>query len=109
MERTNIAAVLISMVVAGANAADWPQLQGDALRTGNASEVSLPDALGLLAAIPVTDGIYASPVVSDGTVYVIDGSGVVFAIDSATFEVRWRFETAGGAGNCNNVAAPAVV
>ncbi|MDA1050406.1 MAG: PQQ-binding-like beta-propeller repeat protein [Planctomycetota bacterium] len=90
-------------------ASDWPQLQGNALRSGNAPETALSDSLGLLAAIPMTDGIYASPVVSDGSVYVIDGSGVVFAIDATTFQVRWRLQTAGGAGNCNNVAAPAVV
>ena len=53
--------------------------------------------------------IYASPVVSDGTVYVIDGAGVVFAVDAKTQAIIWRFSTKGGPGNCNNVAAPAVV
>ncbi len=46
---------------------------------------------------------------SDGTLYVIDGAGVVFAIDAKTGKVHWRFATKGGPGNCNNVAAPAVV
>ncbi|MCA9146755.1 MAG: PQQ-binding-like beta-propeller repeat protein, partial [Planctomycetales bacterium] len=92
-----------------ANAADWPQLQGNALRSGNAPEAILPNSLGLLAAIPLSDGIYASPVVSDGSVFVIDGSGVVFAIDAETSKTKWRFQTAGGSGNCNNVAAPAIV
>lgn len=90
-------------------AADWPQLQGDALRSGNASEAVLPEKLGLLGAVPLTDGIYASPVIADGQVYVIDGSGVVSCIDAKTLAVRWKFETRGGAGNCNNVAAPAVI
>ncbi len=31
------------------------------------------------------------------------------AIDTDTLQVRWKFATRGGAGNCNNVAAPAVV
>ncbi|MEK6234589.1 MAG: PQQ-binding-like beta-propeller repeat protein [Planctomycetales bacterium] len=88
---------------------DWPQLQGNAARSGNAPAVSLKTPLKLLAAIPLTDGIYASPVVSDGKVYVIDGAGVVFAIDIKTHQVLWRFVTKGGRGNCNNVAAPAVV
>ncbi|SVC24007.1 uncharacterized protein METZ01_LOCUS276861, partial [marine metagenome] len=66
-------------------------------------------SLGLAAAVPLTDGVYASPVVSNGTVYVIDGSGVVFAINAKTFKVKWRFATKGGPGNCNNVAAPAVI
>ncbi len=87
---------------------DWPQLQGNAARSGNAPGVSLPDSLKLVAAVPLTDGIYASPVVSDGKVYAIDGAGVVFAVDVKTQEVLWRFVTKGGHGNCNNVAAPAV-
>ncbi|MBI2479145.1 MAG: PQQ-binding-like beta-propeller repeat protein [Planctomycetia bacterium] len=92
-----------------ASAADWPQLQGNSLRSGNAPEAILSDSLGMLAAIPLTDGIYASPVVSNGSVFVIDGAGVVFAIDAATSNAKWRFQTAGGSGNCNNVAAPAIV
>ena len=90
-------------------AADWTQLQGDAGRSGNAPTETLTESLGLLAAVPLTDAVHASPVVSDGTVYVIDGSGVVFSIDAKTFEVKWRFATKGGPGNCNNVAAPAVI
>ncbi|MDP7011498.1 MAG: PQQ-binding-like beta-propeller repeat protein, partial [Verrucomicrobiota bacterium] len=89
--------------------ADWTQFQGDARRSGNAPGEVLKASLGLKAAVPLTDGIYAAPVVSDGVAYVIDGSGVVFAIDTSTFKVKWRFVTHGGAGNCNNVAAPAVV
>lgn len=87
----------------------WTQFQGDALRSGNAPNVALQTPIGLVAAVPLTDGIYASPVVSDETVYVIDGSGVVFAIDAATHQVKWQFATRGGPGNCNNVASPAVV
>lgn len=91
-----------------ASGGGWPQLQGDALRSGDAPDVTLPERLGWVAAIPLTDGIYASPVVSDGRVYCIDGAGVVLAIDTGTHRVLWRFSTKGGPGNCNNVAAPAV-
>lgn len=90
-------------------AADWPQLQGDSLRSGNAPEVVLSANLGLLGAVPLTDGIYASPVVADGQVYVIDGAGVVSCVDAKSLETHWKFATRGGAGNCNNVAAPAVI
>ena len=89
-------------------AEDWTQFKGDALRSGNAPEVSLQTPVGLLAAIPLTDGIFTSPVISRGKVFVVDGSGVVLAIDTATLEVDWRFVTRGGPGNCNNVASPAV-
>lgn len=88
--------------------ATWTQLQGDAGRSGNASEVVLPEKIGLLAAVPLTDAVFAAPVTDGKTVFVIDGSGVVFAIDARTHKVRWRFATKGGPGNCNNVAAPAV-
>ncbi len=90
-------------------AEDWPQLQGNALRSGDASSVSLKPTLGLVAAIPLTDAILAAPVVSNAMAFVVDGSGVVFAIDARSLDVVWRFKTEGGAGNCNNVAAPAVV
>ena len=60
----------------------WTQLQGDSRRSGNAPQVDLPEKLGLVAAVPLTDGIYTSPAIADGMVYVIDGSGVVFAINA---------------------------
>ncbi len=87
----------------------WPQLQGDALRSGNVEWAELPQNLGLLGAIPCSDALYAAPVVGGGRVYVIDGSGVVRAIDESSQQVLWTFATQGGAGNCNNVAAPALV
>lgn len=89
--------------------ADWPQLQGNGLRSGTAPGFVLPENPGLAHAIAGSDGFYAAPVIADGTVYAIDGSGQVLAADLQTGEIRWRFQTAGGPGNCNNVAAPAVI
>lgn len=101
--------VLSLLSTLAANAADsWPQLQGDALRSGNAATASLPSSLGLVGAVPLTDGLYAAPVVADGTIYVLDGAGVVTAIDARSLQPKWTYATRGGAGNCNNVAAPAV-
>jgi outer membrane protein assembly factor BamB len=57
----------------------------------------------------LTDAIFASPVVSEKQLFVIDGSGVLLAIDVNTWQVNWKFETRGGRGNCNNVSAPAVI
>ncbi|GAB4142949.1 MAG: hypothetical protein Tsb009_13680 [Planctomycetaceae bacterium] len=101
--------VLALSLLTGQATADWRQFQGNALRSGNAPQVVLQDSLGLMGTVPLTDGIYASPVVSNGKVFVIDGSGVVFAIDANTLKVIWTFKTSGGAGNVNNVASPAVV
>lgn len=84
----------------------WPQLQGSATRAGDAAHVRLNDNMGLLAAVALSDGIYASPVVGEHKIYVMDGSGVVYAINRTSFKVDWRFNTRGGSGNCNNVAAP---
>ena len=69
--------------------ADWPQFQGDARRTGNVPEAVLTDSLALAAAIPLTDAIQSGPVVAGEVVYVMDGSGVVHAIDSKTFQKKW--------------------
>ena len=79
-------ACLVGLAAFADAAEDWPQFQGDALRSGNAPEVALQTSLGLVAAVPLTDGIFTSPVVSAGKVFVVDGSGVVFAIDAETFE-----------------------
>ncbi len=89
--------------------ADWLQFQGDARRTGNVPEAVLTDSLALAAAIPLTDIIQSGPVVAGEVVYVMDGSGVIHAIDSKTFQKKWVFKTDGGLANCNNVATPAVV
>ncbi|MFN4258064.1 MAG: PQQ-binding-like beta-propeller repeat protein [Gemmataceae bacterium] len=99
--------LLSAAIVRGSDA--WPQLQGDSLRSGNAPGAVVQTPLGLVGAVPLTDGIYAAPVVAGGKVFVIDGSGVVLAIDAGTLKVLWRFATRGGPGNCNNVAAPAVI
>ena len=98
-----------AIATAPCSRADFPQLQGDALRSGNVPGESLKSALGLVAAIPMTDGIYAAPAVSGQTVIVLDGSGVVHAIDRRSNKLKWKFATPGGAGNVNNVASPAIV
>ncbi|MDZ4782157.1 MAG: PQQ-binding-like beta-propeller repeat protein [Planctomycetia bacterium] len=107
-----ILVVLLSRLAAAADT--WPQMLGGPLRSGGALQATLEPGiglvgLGLIGTVPLTDGLYASPVVADGTVYVVDGSGTVAAIDAATLELRWKFATRGGAGNCNNTSAPAVV
>lgn len=95
--------------VAEGGGAEFTQIQGDALRSGNVVHASLPDNLRLEAAIPTTDAIVAAPVIGAERIVVMDGSGVVHAIDRETYRVAWRFATRGGPANCNNVAAPAIV
>ena len=104
MKAIAIPLVLIVSTTTALAAADWPQLQGDALRSGNAPDATLQTPLGLVAALPLTDGIYAAPVVADGKLVAIDGAGVVSAFDATTLKPLWKYATKGGTGNCNNVA-----
>jgi outer membrane protein assembly factor BamB len=103
------ACALAALSAAARAAEDWTQLKFDARRSGNAAERCLGQPLGLLAAIPLSDAVFTAPVVAHGKAYVVDGSGVVWAIDVQDFRVTWRFATAGGPSNCNNVCSPAVV
>jgi len=104
--------VVLAMVLttgARSTAEDWPQLLGSGLRSGDAADFAVDEALGLLVSVPMSDAILASPVVSGDRVYVLDGSGVLACIDIATGEKQWQFNTEGGKGNCNNVASPCVI
>ena len=89
-------------------AEDWLQYKYDSGHSGNVPDRDLVGSLGLVAAVPLTDAIFTAPVVKDGRVYVVDGAGVVCCIDDSSLEVLWRFETAGGKANCNNVSSPAL-
>ncbi|MCA9132673.1 MAG: PQQ-binding-like beta-propeller repeat protein, partial [Planctomycetales bacterium] len=104
-----IAMGIITASHAGWLWAEWPQLQGSPQRSGNVPAETLEAPLGLRAAIPCSDAILASPVIADGKIFVVDAAGVVWAIDAQSLQVLWKFATPGGAGNCNNVAAPAVL
>jgi outer membrane protein assembly factor BamB len=106
--RTLLCAAAAILAAGRARADDWPQLKYDARHSGNAPDRSVATPLGLAGAVAATDGIYASPVVADGRVHVVDGSGVAFGIDARTLAVLWKTPTKGGAANCNNVSSPAV-
>lgn len=89
-------------------AEDWPQAKFDARRSGNAADRTIDGPLTLAAAAPLGDAVFTSPVVADGRVYVVDGSGTAWCLDGQTLETLWSLPTAGGAGNCNNISSPAV-
>lgn len=106
--RIGLAILILMWASLPASATEWPQFQGNAERSGNMPGQSLKMPLGLVAAVPMTDGIQAAPVVSNGKVYALDASGVLTAIDAETYKVVWRYATQGGNGNCNNACAPAI-
>jgi outer membrane protein assembly factor BamB len=102
-------AILVTAASAPGNAEDWLQARFDGRRSGDASERTLALPLGLIAAAPLSDAVLASPVVSGGRVYAVDGSGVAWCFEADTLSPVWKFESPGGKANCNNVCSPAVV
>ena len=102
-------AIFVSIVAPADAAQDWTQFKYDAAHSGNLPHRSLTEPLGLLAAAACSDSIFTAPVVSDGRVFVVDGSGVAWCFDAKTLEVVWKFASDGGKTNCNNVSSPAIV
>lgn len=103
--------VLISFYFVGATAEcgqDWLQYKYDSRHSGDVPEREIATPLGLIGAAPLTDAIFTAPVVAGGRIYAIDGSGVVHALDAETLQEIWKFQTAGGEMNCNNVSSPAI-
>ncbi len=88
---------------------DWLQYQGDALRSGNAVHIRLPEKIGLMGYVPMSDALFAAPVMADGAIYVVDGSGAVAAIDASSLKKKWQTPTRGSVANCNNTATPVVI
>lgn len=106
---TVLAAFLVITGTYGIRAAEnWVQLKYDCRHSANVPERRLELPLGLVGTVPLTDAILTSPVVADGRVFVVDGSGTAFCIDAATLQVIWKFESRGGKANCNNVSSPAI-
>ena len=105
---TRIAAFLL--VSSALSAEDWPQFQFDSQHSGNAVDRDV-DAMNLHLerVLKMSDGIFTSPVVSDDTVYVVDGSGLAAAFSLSEGRELWRFRSKGGAQNVNNVSSPIVV
>jgi len=104
-----VASTLLAMLVSSAAGEDWLQLKFDERHSGNVPDRSVRTPLGLVGAVPLSDAIFTSPVIADGRVYIVDGSGVAYCIDADTLQIVWRFESRGGADNCNNISSPAIV
>ena len=103
-----IAAYLFIGTICAHSDEDWLQFKYDCRNSGNVPERSLITPMDLVGAIPLTDAIFTAPVVKNGHTYVVDGSGVAFCIDVETMQVDWKFSSAGGKSNCNNVSSPAI-
>ena len=101
--------VACGVVVSSADGGEeWRQWKFDSRHSGNVPDRSLAAPLGLVAAIPLSDAIFTAPVIAGGKAYLVDGSGVLWAIDTQTLQVAWRFAAPGGPRNCNNISSPAI-
>ena len=107
--QTVLLIVVLLTLSTTANAENWLQFKYDSGHSGNVPERSVASPLGLVGAVPLTDAVFTAPVVADGRVYVVDGSGVALCIDASSLRVLWRFASAGGQANCSNVSSPAIV
>ena len=72
------ASVLICSSATNAPAADdWLQFKFDSRHSGNAPNLTVNAPLGLIGAVPLTDGMYTAPVVADGRIfYTSQASGL---------------------------------
>ena len=102
-----VAALILSATVSRAD--NWPQLKFDCRHSGNAPDRGVATPLELIGTVPLSDAILTAPVVADGRIYVIDGSGVAWCINATTLEVVWKVPTSGGGTNSNNISSPAIV
>jgi outer membrane protein assembly factor BamB len=106
----HILLLVLTFAVFPALAEDWPQFMFNSAHSGNAADRDIDvSKLGLQGTVTMTDGIYTSPVIADGRVYVVDGSGCAACFEVVTLKEIWRFQSKGGAQNVNNVSSPAIV
>lgn len=104
-----LVALLLGAGTTAAGAGEsWLQFKFDERHSGNVPGRSVSVPLNLVGAVPLTDAVFTAPVVADGRVYVVDGAGVAFSIDTESLRVLWRFPSRGGKANCNNVSSPAL-
>ena len=101
--------LLVGQAVSAFAAENWEQFKYDSRHSGNVPDRQVTPPLELLAAVPMTDAIFTSPVISKGRIYVVDGSGAAACIDARTFRPLWRYQSRGAAANCNNVSSPLVI
>jgi len=101
-------ATILDVSTTSAAGESWPQYKLDSRNSGDAADRDVTLPLGLVAAAPLGDAVFTAPVVADGRVYAVDGSGTAYCLDAATLRVLWRRDTAGGPLNCSNVSSPAL-
>ncbi len=88
---------------------EWLQFKYDCRHSGNVARRNVTTPLSLFGTLPLTDAIFTAPLVAQGRVYVVDGSGQALCADAETLQVIWTFQSEGGSKNCNNISSPAMM
>jgi hypothetical protein len=120
--------ILVFCVLLGglstASATDWPQLQGNAARTGRTTDSVAPPykfhwawmgpgntqtTLPLSGSAAITIGGRVQPIVATGRVFVGTMEGTAFAIDAATGQTLWSAQISGGTLASAGVSGTVVV
>ena len=122
-----VACLLLGVLVAGASAAsagDWPQLQGNAARTGRTADSVAPPyrmkwawmgpgntqkTLPLPGGSTVTIAGRAQPVVAAGRVFIGTMEGNAYGIDASTGATLWSAPIPGGTLSSAAVSGTVVV
>ncbi|UCG47255.1 MAG: PQQ-binding-like beta-propeller repeat protein [Phycisphaerales bacterium] len=109
MIRRALFALLVVQAVIASAGETWEQFKYDSRHSGNVPGRQVTTPLELLAAVPMTDAIFTSPVVTGERIYAVDGSGVAMCVDRRSFNPLWRHKSSGGKANCNNVSSPVII
>ncbi len=89
-----LAALMILILAQAAQAGDWPMFRHDAAHTGVADEAVEPP-LELLWTFEIEEGVYSSPAVLDGFIYVGSYDNYTYALDASNGNEKWQYETGG--------------
>jgi outer membrane protein assembly factor BamB len=84
--------LLLALVPYRAKAEDWPLFRGNALQTGVASS-PLPEELDIRWKFKAKDGIESAAAIVNGVVYVGSLDEHLYALDLATGQLKWTYQT----------------
>ena len=86
-----------SSAVAGADPSSWPMQDGDNQRNGVSEQTALTatnaSELKELWSVQIDDNVQASPIVSNGMVFIDTFGGAVIALSASTGQELWEYGT----------------